>query len=153
MTARIAMKPTFKEVRKRCLNGSINYLAGAKLREFSTAKLSMEIYPSIKIYNLNKGGKKMKKIIPIVIALIALNQASAVTIKDCRGISAIAGKLMEQRQDNADAADMYERMPESYHNLVDEVYQAKLYYSEYWRDRVAKQFKNKVFLDCRRHVK
>jgi hypothetical protein len=82
--------------------------------------------------------------------LLSFASAASEDIKHCKGMSTVAGQIMEFRQQNADIAGLYELLADSQSSIimVSMAYKEPLYSTNEYKTRSIAKFKNEVFMIC-----
>jgi hypothetical protein len=85
-----------------------------------------------------------------VTALLSFSSVASEDIKHCKGMSTVAGQIMEFRQQNADIAELYELLADSQSSIimVSMAYKEPLYSTDEYKTRSIAKFKNEVFMIC-----
>jgi hypothetical protein len=85
-----------------------------------------------------------------ITALLSFSSVANEDLKQCRGMSTVAGQIMEFRQQNADMASLYELLEGNQSSIimVSMAYKEPLYSTDEYKSRSITEFKNEVFMIC-----
>ena len=91
-----------------------------------------------------------KLVILAVSILLSFNLSANEDTKYCKGMSKVAGQIMEFRQENTDMADLYELLEDSQGAIImiSMAYKEPLYSTDEYKKRSIDTFKNTVFMIC-----
>ena len=83
-------------------------------------------------------------------ALLSFNSTADEAGAYCAGVSKLAGQIMEMRQDNFEASELYNVLSGNAGSLtiVKMAYMSPLYLSDEYKAREIARFKNEIFMIC-----
>jgi hypothetical protein len=85
-----------------------------------------------------------------IAALLSFGSVADENTEHCKGVSSLAGSIMEMRQDGAEMSELYEVLEGSEASLliVNLAYQYPMYETRQYKLREVARFKNQLFMIC-----